>query len=30
MWLALRSHIRTVRSPELEDNVALLGLGMDV
>ncbi len=29
MWLMLRSHLRTVKSPDLEDNVALLGLGLE-
>jgi len=28
MWLVLRAHARTVRSPEIEDNVVLMSLGL--
>jgi len=29
VWIILRSHVRAVRSPELEDNISLLGLGIE-
>ena len=29
LWFMLRAHIRIVRSPEIEDNVVLMSLGLD-
>jgi len=30
VWLVLRSHIRSVKSPDIEDNVALMSLGLRI
>lgn len=30
LWFVQRAHVRSVRSPEIEDNVALMSLGLEV